>query len=82
MGDPKAFKNGRHFAAFLGLVPRQHSSGGKSQLGRISRRGDVYVRRILVQGAHSILKRVDQINGPRAEWLREARKASCRSRVG
>jgi len=44
-GDPKAFKNGRHFAAFLGLVPRQHSSGGKSQLGRISRRGDVYVRR-------------------------------------
>jgi transposase len=70
MGDPKAFKNGRHFAAFLGLVPRQHSSGGKSQLGRISRRGDVYLRRILIQGAHSILKRVDQINGPRAEWLR------------
>jgi transposase len=70
MGDPKAFKNGRHFAAFLGLVPRQNSSGGKSQLGRISRRGDVYLRRILIQGAHSILKRVDQINGPRAEWLR------------
>lgn len=70
MGDPKAFRNGRHFAAFLGLVPRQHSSGGKSQLGRISRRGDVYVRRILIQGAHSILKRVDQCTGPRAEWLR------------
>ena len=68
MGDPKAFRNGRHFAAFLGLVPRQHS--GKSQLGRISRRGDVYVRRILIQGAYSILKRVDQCTGPRAEWLR------------
>jgi len=70
MGDPKAFKNGRHFAAFLGLVPRQHSSGGKSQLGRISRRGDVYVRRLLIQGAHSILKRVDRIDGPCADWLR------------
>jgi transposase len=70
MGDPKAFKNGRHFAAFLGLVPRQHSSGGKSQLGRISRRGDVYVRRILIQGAHSILKRIDQGEGARATWLR------------
>jgi transposase len=70
MGDPKVFKNGRHFAAFLGLVPRQHSSGGKSQLGRISRRGDVYVRRILIQGAHSILKRIDQRKGPRTDWLR------------
>jgi transposase len=47
MGDPKAFKNGRHFAAVLGLVPRQHSSGGKSQLGRISNRGDVYVRLLM-----------------------------------
>jgi transposase len=70
MGDPKAFKNGRHFAAFLGLVPQQHSSGGKSQLGRISRRGDVYIRRILIQGAHTILRRIDQREGPRAEWLR------------
>jgi transposase len=71
MGDPKAFKNGRHFAAFLGLVPRQHSSGGKSQLGRISRRGDVYIRRILIQGAHTILRRIEHRTGPRAEWLRE-----------
>jgi transposase len=70
MGDPKAFKNGRHFAAFLGLVPRQHSSGGKSQLGRISRRGDVYVRRILIQGAHFILQRIDRGEGARATWLR------------
>jgi transposase len=71
MGDPKMFKNGRHFAAFLGLVPRQHSSGGKSQLGRISRRGDVYIRRILIQGAHTILRRIDHRTGPRAVWLRE-----------
>jgi transposase len=71
MGDPKVFKNGRHFAAFLGLVPRQHSSGGKSQLGRISRRGDVYIRRILIQGAHTILRRIDHRSGPRADWVRE-----------
>jgi len=70
MGDPKAFQNDRHCAAFLGLVPRQHSSEGESQLGRISRRGDVYIRRILIQGAHTILKRIDQRAGPRAEWLR------------
>jgi transposase len=71
MGDPQAFKNGRHFAAFLGLVPKQHSSGGKSQLGRISRRGDAYVRHILIQGAHSILKRIEAREGPRTQWLRE-----------
>jgi transposase len=56
--------------AFRGLSrpgARQHSSGGKSQLGRISRRGDVYVRRILIQGAHAILKRVGQREGPRTE---------------
>jgi transposase len=70
MGDPKAFKNGRHFAAFLGLTPQQHSSGGKSRLGSISRRGDVYVRRMLVQGAHAILKHVARREGPRADWLR------------
>jgi transposase len=71
MGDSKVFKNGRHFAAFLGLVPAQHSSGGKSQLGRISRRGDVYVRRILIQGAHTTLRWLDRRQGPRAAWVRE-----------
>lgn len=71
MGDPKAFKNGRHFAAFLGLVPRQHSSGGKSQLGRISRRGDVYIRRLLIQGAHTILRHIGRRSGYRADWIRD-----------
>jgi transposase len=71
MGDPRVFKNGRHFAAFLGLVPRQYSSGGKSHLGRISRRGDVYLRRILIQGAHTTLRWLDRRRGPRADWVRE-----------
>ena len=53
IGEGKAFKNGRHFAAFIGLVPRQHSSGGKQQLLGISKRGDGYLRRLLVHGARA-----------------------------
>ena len=53
--DPSAFRNGREFAAWLGLVPRQNSTGGKARLGGISKRGDSYLRRILVNGAHAVL---------------------------
>ena len=51
----REFKNGRQLAAFLGLVPRQHSSGGKQRLQGISKRGDSYLRRLLVHGARSVL---------------------------
>jgi transposase len=54
--DAKHYKNGRQFAAWLGLVPRQMSSGGKSKLGRTTRRGDTYLRSLLVQGAKSTLQ--------------------------
>ena len=54
--DPKAFKSGRDLAAFIGLVPRNNSIGGQQRLGPISKQGDRYLRRILVVGAHSILK--------------------------
>ncbi len=53
--DAGAFRSGREFAAWLGLVPRQRSTGGKQRLGRISREGDRYVRRLLVVGAQSAL---------------------------
>ena len=53
--DPSVFRNGREFAAWLGLVPRQNSTGGKARLGGISKRGDSYLRRILVNGAHAVL---------------------------
>jgi transposase len=53
--DPSVFRSGREFAAWLGLVPRQNSTGGKTRLGRTSRRGDVYIRRLLVIGAQSAL---------------------------
>jgi transposase len=53
--DPSAFRSGREFAAWLGLVPRQNSTGGKTRLGRTSRQGDGYIRRLLVIGAQSVL---------------------------
>jgi len=54
--DPKAFRSGRDLAAWIGLVPRQDSTGGKQKLGPISKQGDRYLRRILVVGAHAVLK--------------------------
>ena len=56
IGDGSQFQSGRHLSAWLGLVPRQHSSGGKSRLGRISKRGDGYVRRLLVHGSRAVLR--------------------------
>jgi len=54
--EPGAFKSGRHFAASLGLVPRQDGTGGKVKLGPISKRGNGYLRRLLVNGAMSVLR--------------------------
>ncbi len=55
ISDPNVFRSGREFAAWLGLVPRQNSTGGKARLGGISKRGDGYLRRLLVNGAHTVL---------------------------
>ena len=68
MTDPNAFRSGRDFAAWIGLVPRQDSTGGKQKLGPISKRGDRYLRRILVVGAHSVLRRARQ-NPEKYPWL-------------
>jgi len=54
--DPKVFRSGREFAAWIGLVPRQNSTGGKERLGSISKQGDRYLRRLLVIGAMSVLR--------------------------
>ena len=53
--NPQAFSSGRHFAASLGLVPRQDGTGGKVRLGPISKRGNGYLRRLLVNGAMAVL---------------------------
>lgn len=55
-GDPKMFKNGRQFAAWLGLVPRQNTTGGKAHLLGISKRGDVYTRTLLIHGARNVVR--------------------------
>ena len=56
IGDASQFRSGRQLSAWLGLVPRQHSSGAKDRLGRISKRGDGYLRRLLVHGARTVLR--------------------------
>ena len=56
IGDAAQFRSGRQLSAWLGLVPRQHSSGGKERLGRISKHGDGYIRRLLVHGARTVLR--------------------------
>ena len=66
--DPKAFWSGRDFAAWIGLVPREASTGGKQKLGPISKQGDRYLRRILVVGAHSVLRRAKQ-SPQKYPWL-------------
>lgn len=73
IGDPKGFASGRQFAAWLGLVPKQHSSGGKTKLLGISKRGDVYLRMLLVHGARAVLsakKRFDRLT----PWMDELLK--------
>ena len=56
IADPKAFRSGRHFSAWVGLVPKQHSSGGKDRLGGISKRGDRYLRSLFVAGALAVIR--------------------------
>jgi transposase len=67
--DPGAFKSGRHFAAWLGLTPKSHSSGGKDRLGRISKMGNIELRTLLVLGATSVLRRV-QGDAHARPWLK------------
>jgi len=68
VGNGHDFKNGRQFAAWLGLVPRQYSSGGKTRLGHITKRGDPYLRTLLVMGARSVLQRAARLNDPFSRW--------------
>lgn len=69
VGDARQFTNGRQMAAFLGLVPRQHSSGGKQKLLGIHKRGDSYLRGLLVHGARSVLRTATDKPDDRSRWL-------------
>lgn len=77
VGDASNFKNGRQFAAWLGLVPRQDSSGGKERLLGISKRGDTYLRTLLIHGARAVLWRARKQTAESAGWL--ARLATRRN---
>jgi len=70
ISDPSVFKSGRQFAAFLGLVPRQNSSGGKDHLGRMSKMGDRYLRKLLVVGATLVIRRAGSNPTKTGAWVR------------
>lgn len=68
--DASVFRSGRYVVAFLGLVPRQNSSGGTDRLGRITKMDDPYLRTMLVNGATAVIRRIGQAEGPTAIWIR------------
>ena len=71
VGDAKSFKNARQVPAWLGMVPRQHSTGGKASLGRISKRGDVYLRTLLIHGARSVIAQLERKPDQADGWLKK-----------
>ena len=71
--DPGVFKSGRDFAAWLGLTPRQNSSGGKEKLGAITKQGNRYLRKLLVVGATSVLRVAGRRKGALADWINALR---------
>ncbi len=71
VGNAREFKNGRQFAAWIGLVPGQYSTGGRTRLGHISKRGDAYLRNLLVQGARSVINSAASHQDRMSRWVIE-----------
>ena len=69
VGDVGVFENGRQFAAWLGLVPKQHSTGGQTRLLGISKRGDSYLRKLLIHGARATLRFAGLKTDGRSRWI-------------
>jgi transposase len=76
VGDFNQFRNGAQFGAWLGLTPRQNSSGGKSSLGGITKRGNMYLRMLLIQGAKSAVMTAHKRDDPISKWLHQLREKS------
>jgi transposase len=70
VADPKAFRSGRNFSAWIGLVPKQHSSGGKDRLGNISKQGDRYLRFLFVAGALAVIRYAKIHGSKNRPWLK------------
>ena len=71
VGNAREFKNGRQFAAWIGLTPGQYSTGGRTRLGHISKRGDAYLRNLLVQGARSVINSASSHQDHMSRWILE-----------
>lgn len=71
IAEPKQFRNGRQLAAWLGLTPRQYSTGGKPRLGRITKQGDKYLRMLLIHGTRAVLAVLKDKQDRTSRWLRE-----------
>lgn len=74
IGDGRAYARGRHAAASLGLVPRQHSTGGKDMLLGISKRGDKYLRKLLIHGARTVVRYAENRDDPLSQWVNRVRE--------
>lgn len=83
IGDPHQFHNARQLAAWLGLTPRQYSTGGKTRLGRITKQGDKYLRMLLIHGTRAVLAALKEKQDRVSRWLRElvARRGYKRAAV-
>ncbi len=81
IGNGAAFRKGREFAAWLGLIPRQHSTGGKARLLGISKRGSVYLRRMFIHGARAMLLRVKYDTGRLGQWAHQLELRAPRNKV-
>ena len=81
IGNGAAFRKGREFAAWLGLIPRQHSTGGKAKLLGISKRGNVYLRRLFIHGARAMLLRVKYDTGRLGQWAHQLELRAPRNKV-
>jgi transposase len=81
IGNGAAFRRGRDFAAWVGIVPRQYSTGGKQKLFGISKRGNIYLRRMLIHGARAVLLRVKYDTGGFGQWVHRLAQRAPRNKV-
>src|SRR6201993_5490410 len=81
IGNGAAFRRGRDFAAWVGVVPRQYSTGGKQKLFGMSKRGNVYLRRMLIHGARAVLFRVKYDSGGFGQWVHRLAQRAPHNKV-
>jgi len=81
IGNGAAFRKGREFAAWLGLIPKQHSTGGQARLYGISKRGNIYLRRMFIHGARAVLLRVKYDTAGLGHWVHQLEARAPRNKV-